>query len=96
MEKFILGIMVGIVVYVVASIIIDAIVLFTNSLNKKQAGTLGAILNMILVVLAMHFRTYFVSAVGDVWFWVVVVCLFANIVISCVQVVLGMMSAEPY
>lgn len=96
MEKFVLGIMVGIIIYVVVSIVIDAILLFTKSLNKKQSGTIGIILNMVFLIAVMQFREAVIEIVGSVWFWIAIICMIVNIILSCIQFAMGMISANPY
>ena len=95
MGKIAIGIMIGILFYIACSVIVDAIILFTNALNKKQIGALGVVFNMILMVTATHFRDVLQAAVGNVWFWISLVCLLINVIIGFVQLMLGMMSANP-
>lgn len=96
MEKFVLGIMVGIIIYVVVSIVIDAILLFTEALNKKQSGTIGIILNMVFLIAVMQFREAVIEIVGSVWFWIAIICMIVNMILSCIQFAMGMISANPY
>lgn len=83
---------IGAAVYVVLSIVIDAAFFMLKSLNRMQFGSVGVLLNGVLVMVVSWLRSRFFS--NDILFYVVCGTCAINFIVSCFYIVLGMTSFD--
>ena len=83
---------IGAAVYVLLSIVIDAIMFMVKSLDRVQFGSAGVLLNVVVAMVVSRLRSWLFP--NDILFYVVCGVCIVNFIVSCIYIVLGMTSCD--